>query len=81
MMGLLTLLCIVRFVLMLICLITSCMGLCCFTAPQAAMMQPQVQMQAVVQTGQVVTQGQPVQAVVMAPAQAVPMEQPMAKAP
>ena len=44
------------------------------------MMQPQVQMQAV-QTGQVVTQGQPVQAVVMAPAQAVPMEQPMAKAP
>ena len=45
------------------------------------MMQPQVQMQAVVQTGQVVTQGQPVQAVVMAPAQAVPMEQPMAKAP
>eukprot|EP01045_Picozoa_sp_COSAG04_P009329 COSAG04_NODE_537_length_12906_cov_3.938705_5_plen_212_part_00 len=79
-MGLLTLLCIVRFVLILICLITSCMGLCCFTPPQAAM-QPQVQMQAVVTTGQVVTQGQPVQAVVMAPAQAVPMEQPMAKAP
>ena len=44
-------------------------------------MQPQVQMQAVVTTGQVVTQGQPVQAVVMAPAQAVPMEQPMANAP
>ena len=79
-MGLLTLLCIIRFVLILICLITSCMGLCCFTPPQAAM-QPQVQMQAVVTTGQVVTQGQPVQAVVMAPAQAVPMEQPMAKAP
>ena len=80
MMGLFTVLCIVRFVLILICLITACMGLCCFTAPQAAM-QPQLQMQAVVQTGQVVTQGQPVQAVVMAPAQAVPMEQPMAKAP
>ena len=79
-MGLLTLLCIIRFVLILICLITSCMGICCFTPPQAAM-QPQVQMQAVVQTGQVVTQAQPVQAVVMAPAQAVPMEQPMAKAP
>ena len=78
--GLLTLLCIVRFVLILICLITSCMGLCCFTPPQAAM-QPHVQMQAAVTNGQVGTKGQPVQAAVMAPAQAVPMEQPMANAP
>ena len=44
-------------------------------------MQPELQMQAVVTTGQVVTKGQPVQAAVMAPAQAVPMEQPMANAP